>query len=161
MGRIAHPHPPIRLRELRLAANIGVKELARQASVPAWVIYQTEHRSCNPLLHKPTFKKVAKVLNTSLAELLKPAENWQPPTKEHPVQTGDRYLPAVVKKRKPPAAVADVAPRRGRPPAPAAQGDTVELSIVRGGVLLGGITTNDLKSMRAVLKDIFGDDDAG
>lgn len=162
MSRHAPIHAPIRLRELRLAADIGGKMLALQAGIPAWIIYQIETGRCNPLLHKARLKKVAKVLDTSLAELLKPATDpvKTMPSKDSPVRAGVPNLPAVIKKRRPPQPhEADAeAPRRGRPPLPATKGEMVEISIAVGGEMIGGITTRDTKAMRAVLRDIFGYD---
>lgn len=144
--RLKNPYAPIRLRELRLQADIGVKQLATQANVKAWIIYQTEAGNCNPMLHRPALKKVAVVLGTSLPELLKPATVKHTPSKQHPVRAGHPNLPAVIPKKR----------SVGRPPTPQQPGDVVQLSVSYGGKLIGGIETRDLGAMRRVLRDLFG-----
>lgn len=140
MGSNTHRHAPIRLRELRIAADITGKALADKVGIPVWIIYQIENGSANPLLHKDAMKSVAKALGTTLAEVLRPATT-----------TTTTNLPAVVPKAP--------AVKRGRPPAPSAPGEMVEISIAVGGNLIGGIQTRDTKAMRAVLRGLFGDDD--
>ena len=145
MGSNTHRHAPIRLRELRIAADITGKALADKVGIPVWIIYQIENGSANPLLHKDAMKSVAKALGTTLAELLKPATAT-------PTTPAEPNLPAVVPKPRMPV-------KRGRPPAPSAPGEMVEISIAVGGNLIGGIQTRDTKAMRAVLRGLFGDDD--
>lgn len=155
---IKHSYPPIRLRELRVAANIGPKALADAAGVRAWVIYQIEFGQCNPLLHRSELKKVAKVLGTTLVEVMRPA------TQERPVTAAKTppNLPATIPRGGMVKRKVEDAPRRGRPPALPVQGDVVHISLAVGGVPLGGIETRDLPAIRKVLRDLFGgDDDAG
>lgn len=150
---IKRPHAPIRLRELRIAAGIGGKQLASAAGIRALYIYQIESGQLNPLLHKDKLAACAKVLGTSLAEVLRPAVDpaGSLPDRRAPVKIAN--LPALI------AAPRSAPKRRGRPPDPAVAGEMVEIGITVGGKMLGGVTTNDLGALKRVLKQLFGGTD--
>lgn len=60
------------LREYRLKSDISSVALAKQADVPAFVVYQIENGHLNPRLHARSLAKLAKALDVPIKVVMAP-----------------------------------------------------------------------------------------